>query len=245
MSSSLPGRVFFCCCLPGESRGMHLRSQADGQEGSRGCCLHCPFASRCGKTPFPGKSGPAPHLARFQAAWLGGGTSLEGDPGRGALPRAHKPSSSGVLEMTQGAAGAPEGCGRAVELLNTPLGDKCHAGTRAARQSCSTTGKGEAAVKSPWRLHCGLKDGSVAAAAAKRLRQAASAPLGGHRHQTTSPPFPKQGQAGRGERALIPRSPRESARLPGEARSGRHPRLQSCRSGLGGDNAALPSPSSC
>lgn len=109
MSSSLPGRVFFCCCLPGESRGMHLRSQADGQEGSRGCCLHCPFASRCGKTPFPGKSGPAPHLARFQAAWLGGGTSLEGDPGRGGSAPSTQTQQLRGVGNDAGSSGCPRG----------------------------------------------------------------------------------------------------------------------------------------
>lgn len=165
-------------------------------------------------------------------------------PGGGSRPGGSAPSTQTQqlrgVGNDAGSSGCPRGLWTCRGAAQPPPGDKCHAGTRAARQSCSTTGKGEAAVKSPWRLHCGLKDGSVAAAAAKRLRQAASAPLGGHRHQMTSPPFPKWGQAGRGERALIPRSPRESARLPGEARSGRHPRLQSCRSGLGGDNAALP-----
>lgn len=211
----------------------------DRRAAEAAACI-APLRAGAGKPHFP--ENLALHLTWPASRLPGSEVALpwRGIPAGGALPRAHKPSSSGVLEMTQESCGYPRGLWTCRGAAQPPPGDKCHAGTRAARQSCSTTGKGEAAVKSPWRLHCGLKDGSVAAAAAKRLRQAASAPLGGHRHQMTSPPFPKRGQAGRGECALIPRSPRESARLPGEARSGRHPRLQSCRSGLGGDNAALP-----
>lgn len=154
----------------------------DRRAAEAAACI-APLRAGAGKPHFPANlalhlTWPAPRLLGSEVALPRRGIPAKG----GSAPSTQTQqlwgvgNDAGERRVPQGAVDVRWSCSA------SPRGTNVRRGHAQARQSCGTTGKREAAVRSPWRLHCGLKDGSVPAAAAKRLRQAASAPLGGHPH---------------------------------------------------------------
>lgn len=145
-----------------------------------GCLARCRW--RCpGGGSQPGGSVLSPEQGSLRAL------STQTQPGRQAKgshgSNASTPSNggTGVLEMTRRRGAetlrdAPGGCECVAELFSLPRVTNVTRGHAQPPRLCCTSGKREAAVRSPRRLHCGLKDGSVSAAIAKRLRQAAALP---------------------------------------------------------------------
>lgn len=169
----------------------------------------------------------------------GEGQPASGHPARGAAP---------PVQRTCGKSPDPQRCSRGLRTCGgaalPSLGDKCHAGTHAASPPSLREREQRGGCSIPRRRRRRWQAGPGSAAIGARLCRAGTLPgrrAAGRQHTTAAgkktcsvtETGATSAEAAAGSASSLAPRPTESLQLPRASRSGKSPRQQSTRSGLG------------